>query len=127
MSKAKGGEVKAPTKAELKQNKKQARVEALSLLGGIVFFSVVVGIAVSRNERVKAEIDSQIKGFLETTRKALSQYQQLIQKVNSITTGIKSVTQNSNNQTTQSAVPQQLNAADKYDLLWEPIEKLVNH
>jgi hypothetical protein len=114
--------------------KERSKLHALSMLGGVVFFSVVVALAVSRNERVREEVDAQVKSFLETTRLALSQYQRLVLKIKRITTETKSVIADSKNKrggnpgqeaSEPSAAQDLLSPADEYDLLWAPVEDAV--
>ncbi|MDR1421394.1 MAG: hypothetical protein LBI64_00830 [Coriobacteriales bacterium] len=107
-------------KGRSSKEKKQSSARMFSLFGGVVFFSVVVALAVSRNERLRQEVDAQIQAFLKTTKNALIQYQQLVQKMGAITNGIKSVTHKND-----SEAPKALPAANNYDLMWEQLERKI--
>lgn len=66
-----------------KENKKsEAENKLLSFLGGILVFSVVLGIVVSKDERIRQEIQKQIRRFLETSKDVLVQYENLAKRIN---------------------------------------------
>ncbi|MDR2196958.1 MAG: hypothetical protein LBO07_03240 [Coriobacteriales bacterium] len=115
--------------AEDTKKKKKTGLHTLSLLGGTVFFAVVVALAVNRSRRVREEIDAQIRLFLETTRTALLHYQRALQGIKRLSDETKSATKKSKNEEA-GALPARLppeneSPEDEYDALWAPLEKAV--
>jgi enamine deaminase RidA (YjgF/YER057c/UK114 family) len=98
---------------------KKNTIKAVSVVAGIVFFSVIAGIAVSRDEHVKKEIKQQIDGFLKTTKSLLDQYQGIVKKIGEVTGYVDSLKSddvaNKQEQTRQKE--------QAYNHLWEQVEE----
>jgi len=98
---------------------KKNTIKAVSVVAGAVFFSVIAGIAVSRDEHVKKEIKQQIDGFLKTTKSLLDQYQGIVKKIGEVTGYVGSLKSddvaNKQEQTRQKE--------QAYNHLWEQVEE----
>lgn len=98
---------------------KKNTIKAVSVVAGTVFFSVIAGIAVSRDEHVKKEIKQQIDGFLKTTKSLLDQYQGIVKKIGEVTGYVDSLKSddvaNKQEQTRQKE--------QAYNHLWEQVEE----
>jgi hypothetical protein len=121
MSNSKQMQKKIHAKAKADKKKEQSRGNLFSLLGGVVFFSVVIALAINRDARIRAEIDAQIKGFLTTTKRVLVNYQHIVHRIERATTDIKNVTKSS---TIEEQNP--LLSTDPYDQMWEPAEQALH-
>ena len=96
-------------------SEKQKKV--VSFIGGLVFFSVVVGVLLVKNERIRAEVEEQATSLLKTTKSAVSQIQFVIAKIEKISGGNNSAQPNSNNATQRGS-----QKPEQYDELWSSIE-----
>ena len=94
----------------------EKKIKAASFVGGLVFFSIVVGVVLVKNERIRAEVEEQASILLKTTRSAISQIQFVVSKIGKITGESKSAKQNSNNDSALAA-----SQGDKYDALWSSL------
>jgi hypothetical protein len=96
-------------------SKKETKI--LSFVGGLIFFSVVAGILISNDDKIRAEIQEQAKGLLKTSKKALQQLQYVVSKVGKLTGDLKSEKETSNLNS-----PQTEPITDSYDTLWVQAE-----
>jgi hypothetical protein len=95
---------------------KQTKV--LSFVGGLVFFAIVAGVVISKDEGIRNEIQEQAKSLLKTSKKALQQLQFVVSKVGKLTGESKNAIVN-NNIVDESGKP----VNDGYDALWERAEQ----
>ncbi|MDR3052290.1 MAG: hypothetical protein LBU48_00310 [Coriobacteriales bacterium] len=92
----------------------------LSFVGGLLIFSVIVGVAVNNNESIKKEVERQITGFLGTSKKLLGCYEGVTQKLSEVSRLLKN--DNANHNLIEENEPALKNEADStYDRLWESI------
>jgi hypothetical protein len=97
------------------------KTEFLSFVGGLLFFSVIVGIVVVRNESIRNEIESQARGFLGISRNILQQLQSGFAKAKAIAGASKIAKQNSKlNEQEDGSSPD--THKDGYDALWQSVE-----
>ena len=92
-------------------SEKQAKT--ISFIGGLIFFSVVVGVLLIKNDKIRAEAESQAMSLLKTTKGAVSQIQFVVSKVGKITGENKLANQASNYSETPT-----IDGASGYDALW---------
>ena len=96
-------------------NNKQKTI--VSFVGGLVFFSAIVGVVLLKNERLRKEIEEQATILLETTRSIVSQIQIIVVKAGKIVNDNKIAKENSNNDEAPVALE-----ADIYDAQWGIVE-----
>jgi hypothetical protein len=96
-------------------NKKKARV--LSFIGGCVFFSVVVGVLLFKNEALRKDAEEQLRGALNVSRELVRQAQYAVGKLGSITGAPEIAKESSNIGAAEGISPQ-----DAYDALWRSAE-----
>jgi len=89
------------------------QIEVISFVGGLVFFSVVVGIVLVKNERIRTEVEEQAMSLLKTTKNALNQAQFLISKVGMVTGERKASFAGSHKTDVEAAMQ-----GDAYEALW---------
>ena len=94
----------------------EKKIKAASFVGGLVFFSIVVGVVLVKNERIRAEVEEQASILLKTTKSAISQIQFVVSKIGKITGEGKSAISNSNNDNTPV-----ISQGDKYDAQWSSL------
>jgi hypothetical protein len=93
------------------------KTDILTFVGGLVFFSVVVGVIISKNDKIRSEIEGQAEGFLGVGRNALQQLESIITRISKITGEQKIANKNSTIENQDSsALP------DDYDTLWQAVE-----
>jgi hypothetical protein len=93
------------------------KTDILTFAGGLMFFSVVVGVVVSKNDRIRNEIEEQVEGFLSVGRNVLQQLRFVVAKVSKLTGGaeIASVNNTINEQGADAL-------SEDYDALWQAAE-----
>jgi len=96
-------------------NEKQLKI--VSFIGGLVFFSIVVGVVLVKNERIRAEVEEQTMNILKTTKGAIGQIQYLVSKVEKMTGENKSTKQGSSATESSIAVNE-----ETYDALWDSLK-----
>jgi hypothetical protein len=96
---------------------KDNRLHILSFVGGLVFLSVLTGILLSRNSTIRAEVENQARGFLNTGRDILFQLQIIVAKVAQITGEIRDIDEDE----VPEVEPRAL-LSDGYDALWSVAE-----
>ena len=95
----------------------EKQIKAISFIGGLVFFSIVVGVVLMKNERIRAEVEEQAMSLLKTTKSAIGQAQFLVSKVGMMT-GEKKASQANNGKTEMEAATQK----DAYEALWDAVK-----
>ena len=95
----------------------EKKVKAASFIGGLVFFSIVVGVVLVKNDRIRAEVEEQASILLKTTKSAINQIQFVVSKVGKITGESNNAKLNSS--TDSSFV---LSQKDQYDAKWSSLE-----
>jgi len=98
----------------------EKQIKVISFIGGLVFFSIVVGVVLMKNERIRAEVEEQAMSLLKTTKSAINQAQYLVSKVGVVTGEKKAAQANSNKTEAENMVEK-----DKYASLWESAESQV--
>jgi hypothetical protein len=93
------------------------KVNILSFAGGLVVFSVIVGVLVSKNDSIRNEIEDQAQGFLRVSREALQQLQFVVMKIGKISDELKT-----DNETNDFEEPPRALLPDSYDALWQKVE-----
>jgi hypothetical protein len=93
------------------------KTDILTFVGGLVFFSVVVGVIISKNDRIRSEIEEQVEGFLGVGQTILQQLRFVVAKVERITSELKIANNNSTIVEQKTAPP-----PDDYDALWQAVE-----
>lgn len=93
------------------------QLKAVSFIGGLLFFSVVVGVILFKNDKIRAEVEEQAKSLLNITKGAVSQVQFVVSKINKITGGNNSAQADSN--IDGQSIDRNI---DKYDALWSSVE-----
>ena len=93
----------------------EKQIKVVSFIGGLVFFSIVVGVVLMKNERIRAEVEEQAMSLLKTTKSAIGQAQFLVSKVGMMT-GEKKASQ-SNSDKTEMATQK-----DTYEALWDAVK-----
>lgn len=63
----------------------EKKAKVLSFIGGLVFISVVAGVLLYKNDRIRAEFEEQVTSLLKTTGSALGQIRFFVSKVENIT------------------------------------------
>ena len=63
------------TREEIMGNK---RTKAASFVGGLVISSVIVGVLLAKNDKLRVEVEEQVTSLLKTTKNALSHLQQVV-------------------------------------------------
>lgn len=104
-----------------KTNRGGKETRMLSFVGGLVFFSVVAVLILNKDEALCNEIQAQTKSLLTTSKKALQQFQSAVTKIGKLTEDVKSVRENSKLE--GEGVNSAADRADKYDSLWEQVER----
>lgn len=59
---------------------KKGTVQILSFVGGVTLAAVVVGVTLSKNSKIRGEIESQINSVLKTTRLVVDAYKNVASK-----------------------------------------------
>jgi len=95
----------------------EKQIKAVSFIGGLVFFSIVVGVVLMKNERIRAEVEEQAMSMLKTTKSAIGQAQFLVSKVGMMT-GEKKASQSNSGNTETGAAAQK----DTYEALWDAVK-----
>jgi hypothetical protein len=102
---------------------KKKRAELLSFVGGVVFFTVLVGIVVGRNDRIRNELENQAQSLLRVSRDALDQAQVIVARVKTAMRDFKIDSETSKYEganyppeTTETA------ENDSYAVLWQTAE-----
>jgi hypothetical protein len=65
------------------------RTEILAFIGGLVFFTVLAGIVVSRDNRIREELENQAQKLLRISRDAMDQAQLAVATIKDMTQGLK--------------------------------------
>jgi hypothetical protein len=100
---------------------KEAKV--LSFVGGVIFFSVVAVVVLSKDEGLRNEVKAQTQSLLKTSKKALQQFQSAVSKVGKLTGGIKSVKKNSNLDPEGEGVSP---VESSYNAQWEQVQQRID-
>ena len=58
--------------------------QALSFIGGLVFIALIVGYTISQNQRLREELELQLKSALEISKGIIAQISLVVDSVNSI-------------------------------------------
>jgi len=95
----------------------EKQIKAVSFVGGLVFFSIVVGALLIKNDRIRAEVEEQAMSLLKTTKSAVNQIQFIVSKIGKITLDKKSVKTNNN-----IKEPFVSDEDSEYDGLWNVAE-----
>jgi len=95
----------------------EKQIKAVSFIGGLVFFSIVVGVVLMKNERIRAEVEEQAMSLLKTTKSAIGQAQFLVSKVGMVTGERKAALAGSGKTETG-----QVTQRDAYEALWDAVE-----
>jgi hypothetical protein len=93
------------------------KTEVLSFAGGLVFFSVVAGVLLSKNSRIRTEVEEQLQGFLSASRDILQQVQFIAMKMSKIAGEVKTANETNNLEEGPIAL-----LPDSYDTLWRVVE-----
>jgi hypothetical protein len=93
------------------------KAKVLSFIGGCVFFSVLVGVLLTRNDKLRQEVEEQVRGVLGVSREILRQAQTVVGNVGAMTGASKIVKKSSN--LDEDA---QFLECDPYDELWRLAE-----
>ena len=96
-------------------SEKQIRV--VSFVGGLVFFSIVVGVLLARNERIRSEVEEQTMSLLKTTKSAVSQIQFVVSKIGRFTNDSNNARRNSNIDDLTTTLEDK-----EYDELWSYVK-----
>ncbi len=96
---------------------KSNKVKILSFIGGLAFFSIVATILITKNDRLKREVELQASSLLEASRNVVTQVQFVTEKVNRIKSEINTAKSLSNNEQDQKAL-----LAESYDNAWNDAE-----
>jgi hypothetical protein len=68
---------------------KTKQTELLAFVGGLVFFTVLAGIVISRDGRIRREVENQARSLLRISRDALEQAQAVMGTVKQTTRNLK--------------------------------------
>jgi hypothetical protein len=98
-------------------NMSEKKVAILSFFGGLVFISVLTALLLNKNSAIKEEVESQVQGFLNTSKDILRQSQLVVAKVGKITAEIKGVDNNDMVGVEPTAL-----LSDGYNELWRSVE-----
>jgi hypothetical protein len=93
------------------------KAKVLSFIGGCVFFSVLVGVLLTRNDKLRNEVEEQARGVLNVSREILQHAQTIVGNIGGIA-GTPKIAKKSSNLEAES----QLLASDPYDTLWRSAE-----
>jgi hypothetical protein len=96
----------------------EKETKILSFVGGLVFFTVVAGVLISQDDKIREEIKEQANSLLKTSKKVLQQLQYVVTKVSKLTSDVKSDKQNSNIEDKPAT-----SSSNEYDSLWEQAEQ----
>jgi hypothetical protein len=58
--------------------KQKSNNNVLSFVGGVIIFSVLIGIVMSKNERLRREVETQLQGLLTTSGHLIRQLQRAV-------------------------------------------------
>jgi len=119
---AKSGETarSAESTGGTKSAKNRTKEKILSFVGGTVVFSVVLGVVVSKDERIRLEIQKQARRFLETSKGVLGQYENLADTIKKFTGQAKNAKETSNLMKGKRAL-----LGDEYERQWAVVEKMA--
>ncbi|MDR0459020.1 MAG: hypothetical protein LBG68_00950 [Coriobacteriales bacterium] len=63
--------------------------QVLSFIGGLVFVALIVGYTISQNQRLREELELQLKSALEVSKGIITQISLVVDSVNSISQWLK--------------------------------------
>jgi hypothetical protein len=87
----------------------------LSFIGGLVFCTVLVGLIIIKNDRIRIELENQAQSLLRVSRGALDQAQAVVTRIRETTRGLKIDSETSNYPETPEVT--------EYDRLWQAVER----
>jgi hypothetical protein len=93
------------------------KTKVLSFIGGCVFFSVLVGVLLTRNDKLRKEVEEQVRGVLNVSREFLQHAQTIVGGVGAMA-GTPKIAKKSSNLGERPQLP----AGDPYDALWRSVE-----
>ena len=102
-------------------DKKKAKV--LSFVGGIVFMSVIAGVLLCKNEKIRIELEEQIDSFLQSGKELAHQLEHVVGRLwKTATSHINAI------EASTIKIEPSLRWTDGYNLLWVPVEaRLKEH
>jgi hypothetical protein len=89
----------------------------LSFVGGLVFLSVLTTVLLNRNGSIRAEAESQVQGFLNTSKEALHQMRLAVAKLGAITGSERVGTEDGAGEHNLAHL-----LSDGYEALWQSAE-----
>ena len=92
----------------------------LSVIGAVLFFAVVVGVTIARNDKMRKEIEDQVQRFLKSSKKVLNQYEYFAGRIGNISSELKSAKKTSTNEEATLLV------GETYDSLWLPAQTEID-
>jgi hypothetical protein len=108
------------SKETSKNAKDKHKERFLSFVGGALAFSVVLGVIVSKDERIRQELQKQAKRFLEASKKVLAQYEGFVGTINNIRGQSNNAKDPSGLTNGRKALP-----GDEYEQQWVAVEKMA--
>ena len=97
---------------------KKTTVQVISFVSGLTAAAVVLGITISKNEKIRNEIENQINSVLKTTRSLVDAYKSLASKSTTAASFIKSDAGEKNSK--DDAAEEEAKA--QIDIQWDTIE-----
>jgi hypothetical protein len=96
------------------------KTKVLSFIGGCVFFSILVGVLLTRNDKLRKEVEEQARGVLNVSREFLRHAQTIVGGVGAMA-GTPKIAKKSSNIEEDEKSPQR-SPRDPYDDLWRHAE-----
>jgi hypothetical protein len=66
------------------KDKEKDNRHLISFIGGLAFFSLVVGFTIAQDQRLREELSRQIKAILDISYEAVKQARQIVNRLNAI-------------------------------------------
>ena len=101
---------------------KNTTVRVISFVSGLTIAAVVLGITISKNQKIRNEIESQINSVLKTTRSLVDAYKSLGSKSKTAASFIKSDSGEKN--VKGDAAEEEVKA--QIDIQWDAVEAPVS-